>query len=176
MQKNKEEAWARARVNALKWHRNQKTLRLAEAESDAKQVIERLKLSNDLLDLAFAMLYLGEGAKSGVTSLASSDPMILRFVLVALERIYATPRTSVRCELHLRMDQSGDEMKKYWSEQLGVPLPQFRYVAHDKRSNGKETYKHYKGVCVVLCKNVAIQRKLISLYNLFCDKVTSMDP
>ncbi len=175
LQKNKEEAWARARINSVISHRAQKAARIANAQAEAQKVINRLDFSNDLLDIAFAMLYLGEGAKSGGTSIASSDPKILRFVLTALDRVYVLKREVIRCELHLRMDQDSDELKQYWSQVLRIPLENFKYAAYDKRSEGRPTYPHYNGVCVLQCGNVAIQRKLISLYNLFCEKVASLE-
>ncbi len=174
LQKNKEEAWARARVNSAIWHKAQKAARIAEAEAEAQKVMDRLIINNDLLDIAFAMLYLGEGAKNGTTSLASSDPKILNFVLVALDRVYKIPRNIVRCELHLRMDQDKLELQEYWSKQLNIPIENFKYTAFDKRSLGKPTYDHYKGVCVLQCGNIAVQRKLISLYSLFCDKISKL--
>lgn len=174
LQKNKEEAWAKARVNSAIWHRAQKAARVAEAEAEAQKVMDRLVIDDDLLDIAFAMLYLGEGAKNGTTSLASSDPKILNFVLVALERVYKVPRDIIKCELHLRMDQEKLDIQKYWSKQLNIPIENFKYTAFDKRSLGKPTYDHYKGVCVLQCGNIAIQRKLISLYGLFCDKISKL--
>jgi hypothetical protein len=33
--------------------------------------------------------------------------------------------------LHLRMDQDADDLKIYWSKQLGIPINQFNYVAKD---------------------------------------------
>lgn len=175
LQKNKEEAWAKARVNSVIWHKAQKAARIAQANADAQRVLDRLVINNDLLDLAFAMLYFGEGSKSGGTSIASADPMILRFTLTTLERVYNLKRENIKCELHLRMDQDEDEIKRYWSEQLRIPLTQFTYAAYDKRSEGRATYDYYKGVCLLQCGNVAIQRKLISLYNLFCEKVSSLE-
>jgi len=128
-----------------------------------------------VLDLAFAMLYLGEGAKNNSTSIASSDPKILRFVLYILRRNHGITAVSIRCDLHLRMDQDESSLKKYWSRELNLPLTCFRYVAIDKRSEGKATYDTYKGVCLLNCGNIAIQRKIVSLYNLFCEKVDSLD-
>jgi len=101
--------------------------------------------------------------------------MIFRFTLIALERVYNLKQKNIRCELHLRMDQDEDEIKQYWREQLGIPIEQFKYAVFDKRSVGRVTYDHYKGVCLLQCGNIAIQRKLISLYNLFCEKVSSLN-
>ena len=96
-------------------------------------------------------------------------------MLIVLRRNYGIAPSMVRCDLHLRMDQDANELKEYWSNELEVPIDRFKYVAFDKRSEGKPTHDHYKGVCVIACGNIAIQRKLIYLYNLFCEKVAAMD-
>lgn len=175
LMKNRQDGWAKARLQAVESHRAKKALRLIEAKQAALETLDRIELTNDVLDLAFAMLYLGEGAKAKVTSLASSDPKILRFMITVLRRNYNITPDMLRCDLHLRMDQNGDKLKDYWSEQLSLPLTCFKYVAYDKRTTGEPTYDHYKVVCVITCGNIAIQRKLIFLYNLFCEKVTSLD-
>jgi hypothetical protein len=73
------------------------------------------------------------------------------------------------------MDQDGDALKAYWSKELNVPLERFKYIAYDRRTEGRKTYDHYKGACLISCGNIAIQRKLIYLYNLFCDKVAELN-
>lgn len=172
---NKQAGWKKARQRAQESHRARKALRLLDAKKQALQTLERIELSDEVLDLAFAMLYIGEGSKKGSTSLASSDPKILRFVLSVLKRNYGITSDMVRCELHLRMDQNEDEAKEYWGRELKLQPEAFRYIAHDRRSLGKTTYDHYNGVCVLYCGSIAIQRKLIFLYTLFCDKVASLD-
>lgn len=174
LMKNKQDGWAKARINAVEAHRAQKALRMLSAKQEAIKTLNQIELTDEVLDLAFAMLYFGEGAKSGSTSLASSDPTILKFVLTVLNRNYGITNEMIRCNLHLRMDQDSAELKDYWSKELNIPLERFRYAAFDKRSAGKPTYTHYKGVCVLYCGNIAIQRKLIYLYTLFCDKVAAL--
>jgi hypothetical protein len=124
--------------------------------------------------LAFAMLYFGEGAKSSLTSLGSSDPNILKFVLYVLKHNYHLKNEQIRCDLHLRMDQDAEEIKAYWADALSLPLSCFRNPVYDKRTEGRPTYPTYKGVCVVACGNIAIQRKLVYLYGLFCEKITEL--
>jgi hypothetical protein len=175
LMKNSQDGWLKARMHAVESHRAQKNLRLAKAMDEAKDTLSKIEVTDAVLDLAFAMLYFGEGAKSSLTSLASSDPSILRFVLAVLKRNYGIGPETVRCDLHLRMDQNADELKRYWSKELDMPIERFKYVAFDKRSAGKATYSHYKGVCVVSCGNVAIQRKLMYLYTLFCEKITGLN-
>lgn len=174
LQQLSSEGLTRARFKANEWHRNQKALRIHKAEKDADAVLANLELSSEVLDLAFAMLYMGEGAKRNTSSIASSDAMILKFVLAILRKNYGLSNSSVKCELHLRADQDPSELKKHWSKTLNIPLENFRYCAIDKRTEGRKTYDTYKGVCVIYCGDIAIQRKLIYLYTKFCDKVSKL--
>jgi hypothetical protein len=172
LQLNKEEAWARARLRAVESHRAQKNLRILEAKTQADITFKNLDVESPaLLDLALAMLYLGEGSKSDVSSLASSDPIILRFVIAVLRKNYGADINKLTCELHLRADQDPQMIKAYWSGQLKIPIANFRHVAVDQRTVGRPTYDRYKGVCVLRCGSIAIQRKLISLYTIFCQSV-----
>jgi len=53
-----------------------------------------------------------------------------------------------------------------------IPLKNFGATSIDQRTYGSKTYSNYKGVCVITCSNVAIQRKLMYLSNLYCKEVT----
>lgn len=175
LRKSKQDGWRKARAKAAESHRAQKTLRLLKAKQDAEEVLASLELNSATLDLAFAMLYFGEGAKGNISSIANSDPKILSFVIFVLKKNYGVKPEQIRCELHLRADQNPELAKQYWSKELALPYSCFRYTAIDQRSAGKATYDHYKGVCVLYCGGIAVQRKMIYLYNLFCDKVSQLD-
>lgn len=168
-----EKALIKARTRAVLWHNGQKDGRMKKAEVEANEVLARVDVHNSaLLDVAFAMLYLGEGFKRSVeTGIGNSDPMILNFFLAVLEKNYRLDVTKIRCELHLRADQDAETLKKYWAKALHLPLKSFKYVVKDKRTVGVPTYSRYKGVCLLRCGNVAIQRKLVYLSQKFCGKV-----
>ena len=171
--KNWQLALGKARVEAVKWHNKQKELRLAEAKRQALETLQTVDVSQkSILDLALAILYLGEGFKSAPqTALGSSSPLILKFFIKALYQVYNLDCRKIKCELHLRADQKSDLMKRYWSKELGIQLKNFTNVSIDVRTKGSVTYKHYKGVCVLQCGNSAIQRKLLYLAEEFCKKV-----
>ena len=169
--------WRRALVSARKaaivWHHQQKSNRLKEAESSAKEVLGRLDTKNQsILNLALSMLYLGEGFKSStLTGMGNSDPMILKFFIAVLSKNYSIPINKIKCELHLRADQEPKKIKRYWSKELGLPLNNFLSVSIDKRTAGSPTYPTYKGVCIVRCGSVAIQRELMYTSRIFCQGV-----
>ena len=154
-----------ARKEATKWHQAEKQKRIMYAKKEAEEVLEKISLNDkNVLELSLAILYLAEGSKKNVeTALGSSDPNTLRFFLKSLSRLYGLDVTKVRCELYLRYDQDPDELKKYWAQELSLPLSSFTQVNRDKRTIGRKTYDHYKGVCSLRCGNVAIQRRLVFL-------------
>jgi hypothetical protein len=166
-------ALVKARKKAVLWHNAQKKKRLEEAKREALKTLEKINV-NDLsvIELSLAMLYLGEGAKTtDQTALGSSDPLILRFFLAIVRGVYNLDIGKIRCELNLRADQDPEEMKRFWAKTLKLPLANFKYVNSDQRTIGSKTYPDYKGVCHIKCGNVAIQRKLIHISNLFCKKI-----
>ena len=169
---NKLRALRRARKIAALWHKTQKVKRLDQAMQDAKNVLRNVDLSNAyILEALLAILYMGEGRKSGDdTRLGSSDPLILKFFLSCLKTIYHFDYKKLRCELHLRADQDPEKLKRFWARSLGLSVKHFKYVSKDKRTAGSKTYNHYKGVCNLLCGHVAIKRRLLSISSLLCKK------
>lgn len=161
----------KARVKASQWHKAQKVLRLQKAKDEAESVLKEIVINDNLVELAAAMLYLGEGAKNNTTAIGNSNPLILKFFIAVLRKKYGLSLEQIRCELHLRADQKPGEIKEYWSKELGLPLTNFRTIVFDHRTAGRPTYPSYKGVCIINCGNIAIQRKLIYLYNQFCQRV-----
>jgi hypothetical protein len=167
-------ALTRARAKAVLWHNAQKTARLLEAEKQAIRTLKNTRITQNVLELALAILYLGEGNKSSVgTTMGSSDPLILKFFVESLKRLYGITPSKIKCQIHIRADQDPKRLRKFWSRQLNLPLKNFTSVSIDKRTQGSATYSSYKGVCVVSCGTSAIQRKLIYLSRMFCEDVIS---
>ena len=167
-------ALGKARVGAIKWHNNERLKRIEEAQSAGEKVLIKINVEDKTsLELALAMLYLGEGFKKNKFGLGNSDSRILKFFLVTISHLYGINPQKVSLALHLRADQDPEEMKKFWSKELTVSPEQFQKASIDKRTLGRATYPEYKGVCLINCGNVAIQRKLVYLGKAFCEKVIS---
>ena len=129
-----------------------------------------------ILELSLAVMYLAEGSKTvDDLCVANAEPLVLKFFLEGLRRVYDIECDRLRCELHLRADQNPVSAKRYWSRQLHLPLSNFTYVSVDKRTVGSKTYPHYKGVCALKYGNVAIQRRLVFLARFFCEQVSHGD-
>lgn len=167
-------ALIKARKKAIIWHNTQKAKRIQEAQNEAFKTLKNINIHDqNILELALAMLYLGEGTKKGEeTAISSSDPLILKFSLAVLKNVYNLNTKKIRCELNLRADQNPQKSKRYWSKTLKLPLSLFKRIGIDKRTKGTKTYPYYKGVCYLRCGNIAIQRKLTHISSLFCKEIT----
>ncbi len=166
---------ANARGKAINWHNLQKKNRLLLAENEALGVLLNINLHNKiLLEIALAMLYLGEGSKNNLTSLGNTNPLIVKFFIKSVGVLFGIDRSQIRSEIHLRNDQDGNEMICYWSSQLDIPKNKFTAIK-DKRPVKSKTYSNYKGVCVVRCGKIAIQRRITYLGEEFCRKIIAMD-
>ena len=173
LEKKWRQALVDARVKAVLWHNEQKKFRIEQAQTQAKTTLSQIDITDkNILDLTLALLYLGEGSKKTLgTSMGNSDPQILKFFITILKYNYAIDNKNIKCELHLRADQDPNKIRKYWSKELHLSIKNFMTISIDERTSGKPTYHSYKGVCVVRCGNVAIQRKLVYLSKIFCEKV-----
>lgn len=172
LKKRRTEALIDARKNAVRWHNEQKNNRLKVAEKSADITLEKIKIKPEIIELSLALLYLGEGFKKGTrTGMGNSDPLLLKFFLEIITNIYKINIENIRFELHLRADQNPGELKKYWAEKLNAPLHRFGSVSIDQRTLNKPTYPEYKGVCIIDCGNIAIQRKLVYIGRKFCENV-----
>jgi hypothetical protein len=161
-----------SRKKAVIWHNKQKAERLKKAEKDALETIGSIDFHNKYtLELALAMLYLGEGFKTSATGIGNSDPLILNFFIRSMEKLYGFSREKIKCYLHLRADQNPYSFKRYWSHTLKIPISNFMAVSLDQRTLGKKTYKSYKGVCILNFGTVAIQRKLLYLSKEFSKRI-----
>lgn len=65
-------------------------------------------------------------------------------------------------------------MLAYWSKELNVSKKNFGVPYLDARTKGVKTFDSYKGVCVIRCGHVAIQRKLVYIAKHFCNEVSSI--
>ncbi len=173
LERHRQTSFIEARKKAVLWHNQGKAERLAIAKNQADHVLSLLSVSNkESLELALAFLYLGEGGKGGGTSLASSNPEILVFFTNSLLQLYGVEPASLKYYLHLRADQDPIVMTKYWTKKLGVPASAFGKASIDQRTAGRKTYDHYKGVCMVCCSRVEIQRRLMYIANGFIEAVS----
>lgn len=133
-------------------------------EIKARNLFLADKLDKDILKIALAMLYLGEGSKwkshRGLM-LGNSDPNIIRLYLGLLKDCYFINIDSLRCRVLYRADQDINKLQRFWSRITKIPIKHFYKTVPDSRTKGKKTKKKdYMGVCVVSGGSTEIQQEL----------------
>lgn len=117
--------------------------------------------------LICGLLYLCEGAKypaSRYLHFGNSDYRLIYFFLNLLRKAYRIDETKLRFSVGYRFDQNYEELKKYWSNLIGIPKSKCLNSKPDKRTKGKPTLrKEYKGICRVIYYDTSLQFELQSL-------------
>lgn len=162
----------RATFAARAWPINKK--RYAQARREAWQsgadVVAQLPSRSSVDELAFAMLYLGEGAKSANRiELASTNPDILRYVIWALKHLYKVPDERIVCRMHLieLAHPIEEQVVQWWMQQLDMPREQFRQTTYDRRPRSVKLSDDYHGVCVVSHFDTYLQQHLLGLAHTY---------
>ncbi len=98
------------------------------------------KLNEREFLIAGLALYWGEGYRKGRRlSFCNSDPRLIRFLLLWLQKCFAIDNSDIRCRvginyMHLNRDNL---VKEYWSKITGIPLTQFTKTSFKKVTNKK---------------------------------------
>ncbi len=97
---------------------------------------EFTKISSQELKLIGVILYLGEGAKKkmGTVAMSNSDPVIIKIVLRFLREICKVPEEKFRGQIHTFAHANIEKTETYWSEITGIPRKQF-YKTYIKPSS-----------------------------------------
>lgn len=121
--------------------RNKRTIRRkAVFYREQKQL---LPLTKKELYVAGLFLYWGEGGKTIRTEVtfSNTDPHMLKFYLVWLKDGLGAPTSEVKVKLHLYVDMDIAAEIEYWSNELGLPLYQFKTPYIKKSTLKSLTYK-----------------------------------
>ena len=117
-------------------------------------------------ELALAMLYLGDGSKTGgAVRLGSVNPKILKYFIWALKYLYHIEVQRLTCRLHLigAVRDREEQLIQWWMNQLGLPRDNFRRASFDSRSQVRRVTNDYHGVCVVTYSDIYLQQRILGL-------------
>ncbi len=158
----------RAGLAARAWPINRK--RYTQAREEAYQggadVVSLLPDGRAIKELALAMLFLGEGSKSGNrVQMASTDPGILRYFVEVLTEVYQIDpnRLSFRLNLIESARPLEQQLQSFWCQQLDCPPGQFLKAQFDRRSGVSAITADYHGVCTVTYHDTTLQQRLLGL-------------
>jgi len=133
----------KGRKKAWEWHRNE---RIARERKHRNKGLKRIRAvsCNDLFMIGLS-LYWAEGSKKdGVVSLVNSDLEMMSLFVEWLEKCFGVDRKDLICRVGINVAHENRvmEVEKYWSEELHIPLCQFRKASLKKVKNKKIYANH----------------------------------
>ena len=143
--------------------RKTREVKLDQIYRAAKRQI--LPLSRRDLLIGGLFLYWGEGSKTraSVPALSNCDPAMVRFFIDWATRILHVDVRKITIRLHCYSDMDVRKEIRFWSQAIGIPIPQFRktYVKESKRSalSYKGGFGH--GTCNVIIPNAMLGRQVM---------------
>lgn len=156
-------ALVKARLKASYVHRIERLKRVKKIRQEVEEFTTGIEIDKVLGELIFSIFYLAEGTKRENTiTIANLNPHLLKSFLNLFRFLYNPDEKKFRCCLHLRKDQSEIQLKKFWSKTLNIPIFKFHKTQFDKRTV-KPTFDDYKGVCVLMYFDMALQRRILYL-------------
>lgn len=131
--------------------RRKREKRLQEVYKKVERDFSDITKNN--LFLAGFFLYWAEGTKTAktTTSLANTDPAMIQFFIKWLEML-GISKSKLRVKLHLYSDMNIKKEAKFWSQEIRIPLSQFRkpYIKKTKTKEIKYKGGFGRGTCNII--------------------------
>ncbi|MBK6793194.1 MAG: hypothetical protein IPG80_11825 [Anaerolineales bacterium] len=139
------------------------------------EVASALPENDAVHELALAMLYMGEGDKTGNrVQIANTDPAVLQYFLWAVEKLYQINRGEMTLRLNLveAARSHEDQMKNWWAECLNCKTSQFIKTQFDQRSQSQDLTGDYRGVCTITYNDTYLYERLVGVYSSYVGRKT----
>jgi len=162
--------------NGIKRRKCNETLRYVISRQP-KSFKKKTILTNEetYLYQAGLMIYWGEGVKVRGTTvdLANSDPNMVKIFLSVLRNIYRVNEARLRVLLYCYANQNVEDLKRYWSNLLKIPLNQFikPYVRSDYKV--EKTNKMPFGVAHVRYNDTKLHWEITQDIAIMVSRLTS---
>lgn len=164
------EVWVENFRESMKRKREEK---FQQVVLEQKKAIGKIDKKN--LYIAGVFLYWGEGQKgSSSASLSNTDPSVMKFYLLWVEKCFGLKRTDpkVRIYLHLYSDMDFMKSMAYWRDTLRVNESQFAKPYIKKSTLAALDYKSYgHGTCRIQIANVKMKNQIMATIKLFSEFV-----
>jgi transcriptional regulator with XRE-family HTH domain len=144
-----------------------------QAYQQGEFVASMLPDNKTVHELALAMLYLGEGDKTGNrVQIANTDPAVLGYFLWAMKELYDVDRTEIVLRLNLieAARPLESEMIEWWADALGCTVNQFQKTQFDGRSRSTHITEDYRGVGTVTYADTYLFERLMGVYSAYFNR------
>ncbi|MBU2564114.1 hypothetical protein KKA23_00805 [Patescibacteria group bacterium] len=148
-----------ARLKGAKSNQIKRQKQIVKIKQEAKKEI--CPLTDYEFKLAGAALYWAEGSKKGGTSIANSNPELIKFTTKWLKNICNVPNKKFDICLYLHSGHNEEKMKKYWSKITKISLQNFKKSYIKKEGSGHKKIDSYKGTVRLRTNNENLRHKIL---------------
>lgn len=133
--------------------RNRRLTEIEEIILKAKQEINE-PINDSAFKLLGAMLYWAEGSKYGQLDIVNSDPILIKFMVEWMRKVFGANYTDMKAHLNIYSQQNDLEIKKFWSDLTNIPLSNFgKTFVKPANKNYKKNTLYYGTIKVRLFKS-----------------------
>lgn len=153
--------------------RQKKTDRIALAVADVKLEIADLHITPQTKKAMLGALYWCEGTKVyGTLTFANTDARLILLFITLLRDCYELDETKLRVRLHLHYYHREQEVRRFWSELLGIPESQFQKTYRKHRSKEKTFRRNLGGICFVRYNSEDLRERITQYAFALGEKIT----
>lgn len=132
----------KAKLKSAMYNHKLKMDSISRMKVEAREEVGGLS-NRDIFMLGIG-LYLGEGTKSiEEVRIVNADPTIINLGIQWLKKFAGLKDENLYLAIHGYPDHNPEEIKRYWSQQTGIPLTRFGKTIIDNRQN-KSVLKNRK--------------------------------
>jgi transposase-like protein len=157
------------RARQTKKHNNQ--LLLKQIDKQANISLSKVNLNKETRLLLCSLLFWGEGSKTNqYVSFINSDPKMINVFITLLRQSYKLDETKFRALIHVHQYHNENQLKKYWSAVIKIPISQFS-KSYLKPNTGKRKRNNYPGSLRIRYYDHKIAKDLSAIYNMFSRQI-----
>lgn len=158
------------------YSQNRRKVRAILKRSGSK-ILSKLEINPNLANIFCAIIYGCEGAKypaSNCIALTNSDPNLVLSFINLLRISHELDESKFRIILQIHTNQDYNDLSRYWSQLLNIPIDKFYKPTITVAREGKHR-NNYLGTCTVKYYDYRLQLKLIGIYEEFMRKSSLLE-
>lgn len=167
---------AKNRLNSISDDGRKKSAELAKEKRKQRQravADKTIRFIDNLIDydvdeckVLLAMLYWGEGAKTGNRlTFINSDPLMIKTYLFLLRKCFKIDESKLRSVLHVHKYHDQDELLRYWQDITGINKKNFSI--YQKDNTAKRIKQDYKGCISIRYGNINLFDEVLLIIDRF---------
>lgn len=140
------------------------------ALSRAGEIVSPLSRDINMYKTLLSLLYWAEGSKHDKVSgmkFVNTDPCLADLFISLLRICYKIDESKLRVGLHIHNYHDPEEVRKYWSNLLRIPLSQFYKIYVKPRNLGRRFRRNFVGICLIYYGDSRIRRELLAVGRVF---------